>query len=98
MPELHTNTGPASLLMLRTLFQDEFGFVPANISQTNSLDAQLMLARARHGVAMAPGFIVDAQGAGLARFELPSRRMISYKLMCLKDSNNPVVQRFFDFV
>ncbi|MGN0801004.1 MAG: LysR family transcriptional regulator [Candidatus Faecivicinus sp.] len=92
------NTGPSSLLMLRTLFQDEFGFVPANISQTNSLDAQLMLVRARHGVAMVPGFIVDAQGAGLARFELPSRRMISYKLMCLKDSKNPAVQLFFDFV
>ena len=92
------NTGPSSLRMLRTLFQDEFGFVPANISQTNSLDAQLMLVRARHGVAMVPGFIVDAQCAGLARFELPSRRLISYRLMCLKNSSNPAVQKFFDFI
>lgn len=92
------NTGPSSLRMLRTLFADEFGFVPANISQTNSLDAQLMLVRARHGVAMVPGFIVDAQGAGLTRFELPSQRQISYKLMCLKDSKNPAVQTFFDFI
>ena len=92
------NTGPSSLLMLRTLFQDEYGFVPANISQTNSLDAQLMLVRARHGVAMVPGFIVDAQGSGLVRFELPSGRRISYKLMCLKDSKNPAVQKFFDFI
>ena len=84
--------------MLRSLVQDEFGFVPSNISQTNSLDAQLMLVRARHGVAMVPGFIVDAQGAGLVRFELPSRREISYRLMCLKDSKNPAVQLFFDFV
>ena len=92
------NTGPSSLRMLRALVQDEFGFVPSNISQTNSLDAQLMLVRARHGVAMVPGFIVDAQGAGLVRFALPSRREISYRLMCLKDSKNPAVQLFFDFV
>ena len=92
------NTGPSSIRMLQTLFQDEFGFFPATISQTNSLDAQLMLVRARHGVAMVPGFIVDAQGAGLARFGLPSRREISYKLMCLKDSKNPAVQLLFDFV
>ena len=92
------NTGPSSLQMLRTLFQDEFGFVPTNISQTNSLDAQLMLVRARHGVAMVPGFIVDAQCAGLVRFELPSRRLISYRLMCLKNSRNPAVQKFFDFI
>lgn len=92
------NSGPSSLRMLRSLIQDEFGFVPSDISQTNSLDAQLMLVRARHGVAMVPGFIVDAQGAGLTRFELPSRREIRYRLMCLKDSKNPAVRLFFDFV
>lgn len=92
------NKGPSSVRMLRAMFQDEFGFVPANISQTNSLDAQLMLVRARHGVAMVPGFIVDAYGAGLTRFELPSKRQISYRLMCLKDCKNPAVQTFFDFV
>lgn len=92
------NSGPSSLQMLSALFLDEFGFVPANISQTNSLDAQLMLVRARHGVAMVPGFIVDAQGAGLVRFELPKRRQISYRLMCLKENKNPAVQLFFDFV
>lgn len=92
------NSGPSSLRMLQTLVQDEFGFVPANISQTNSLEAQLMLVRARHGVAMVPGFIVDAQGSGLVRFDLPSRREIRYNLMCLKDSKNPAVQMFFDFV
>lgn len=92
------NAGPSSLKMLSALFEVEYGFVPGNISQTNSLDAQLMLVRARHGVAMVPGFIVDAQGAGLVRFELPSRRSISYKLMCMKDDKNPAVKLFFDFV
>ncbi|MGN0776542.1 MAG: LysR family transcriptional regulator [Candidatus Ventricola sp.] len=92
------NTGPSSVRMLRAMFQDEFGFVPGNISQTNSLDAQLMLVRARHGVAMVPGFVVDAQGQGLSRFDLPSRRQISYRLMCLKACKNPAVQLFFDFV
>lgn len=91
------NTGPSSLMMLQTLFRDEFGFVPANISQTNSLDAQLMLVRARHGVAMVPGFIVDAQGAGLSRFDLPSRREIRYNLMCLKDCKNAAARLLFDF-
>ena len=90
------DTGPSSLEMLRALFEDEFGFVPSNISQTNSLDAQLMLVRARHGVAMVPGFIVDAQGAGLVRFSLPSGREIRYNLMCLKDTKNPAVGLLFD--
>lgn len=92
------NSGPSSLQMLRELCQAEFGIVPANISQTNTLDAQLMLVRARHGVAMVPGFIVDHQGTGLVRFDLPSGRDISYKLMCMKNSKNPAVQTFFDFV
>ena len=92
------NTGPSSVRMLRAMFEDEFGFVPGNISQTNSLDAQLMLVRARHGVAMVPGFVVDAQGQGLSRFDLPSRRRISYRLMCLKECKNPAVQLFFDFI
>ena len=89
--------GPSSMDMLRALLMDEFGFVPSNISQTNSLDAQLMLVRARHGVAMVPGFIVDAQGAGLTRFALPSGREIQYKLMALKDGKNPATRLLFEF-
>ncbi len=92
------DTGPSSLLMLRTLFRDEFGFVPSNISQTNSLDAQLMLVRARQGVAMIPGFIFEAQGSGLMRFDLPSGRQIPYKLMCLKNPRNTAVQLLFNCV
>ena len=57
--------GPSSLHMLYKLLMDEVGFVPDTISQTNSINTQLMLLRAGQGVAIVPGFVFEAQGAGL---------------------------------
>lgn len=63
--------GPSSMQMLRRLLMDQFGFVPENIAQTNSVNAQLMMVRARHGVAIVPGFVADVQGQDLVRYPLP---------------------------
>ncbi len=89
--------GPSSLQMLDTLFMDEFGFVPENISQTNSVNAQLMMVRAGRGAAMVPGFILSVYGQGLSRFDLPDRRLIQYQLMYLKDCKNDAVPLLFRF-
>ncbi|MBE5807228.1 MAG: LysR family transcriptional regulator [Clostridiales bacterium] len=89
--------GPSSLAMLSDLFLEEFGYFPGTVSMTNSINAQLMMVRARHGVAMVPGFIVAAQGAGLTTFPLPSGRAISYQLMCMKDGKNPSARVLFAF-
>ena len=85
--------GPSSLAMLSGLFLEEFDYFPETISQTNSINAQLMLVRARHGVAMVPGFIVEAQCADLTTFPLPSGRAIQYQLMCLKNAKNRSEER-----
>ncbi len=89
--------GPSSLQMLDTLFMDEFGFVPENISQTNSVNAQLMMVRACRGAAMVPGFILSVYGQGLCRFDLPDKRLIQYQLMYLRDCKNDAVPLLFRF-
>ena len=87
--------GPSSLNMLSAMFQEEYGYFPAHVAQTNTINAQLMMVRARHGVAMVPGFIVEAQGAGLKRFPLPSGRIITYQLMCLRTGKNSAAKELF---
>ena len=89
--------GPSSLAMFRRLLMDEFGFVSDNIAQTNSVNAQLMMVRARHGIAMVPGFILEAQAPDLKSFSLPSRHPIRYKMLCLKESHNEAVPLLFNF-
>ena len=89
--------GPSSLQMLNILFMEEFGFVPENISQTNSVNAQLMMVRAMRGAAMVPGFILTEHGQGLTRFDLPDRRLIRYQLMYLKDCKNEAAPLLFRF-
>ena len=89
--------GPSSLQMFRRLLMDEFGFIPNNIAQTNSVNAQLMMVRARHGIAMVPGFIMKAQAPDLTGFQLPSQRSIDYKMLCLKGSKNQAVSLLFEF-
>ncbi|MBR4501621.1 MAG: LysR family transcriptional regulator [Clostridia bacterium] len=89
--------GPSSLQMLNILFMDEFGFVPGNISQTNSVNAQLMMVRACRGAAMVPGFILSVYGQGLVRFDLPDKRRIRYQLMYLRDCKNDAVPLLYHF-
>lgn len=89
--------GPSSLQMLHNLLSSEVGFVPEQIEQTNSVNAQLMMVRAGHGVAIVPGFVVDVQGTGLNKFPLPSGEMIRYKLMRLRKNPNRAAELMFQF-
>lgn len=89
--------GPSSLQMLHNLLSDEIGFIPGQIEQTNSVNAQLMMVRAGHGVAIVPGFVVDAQGTGLTKLPLPSGEKISYKLMRLRRNTNDAADLMFQF-
>lgn len=89
--------GPSSLHMLHKLLVDEVGFLPDTISQTNSINTQLMLVRAKHGVAIVPGFVYQAQGSGLTALDLPSHREIKYELLQMKNTANPAVNLLFSF-
>lgn len=89
--------GPSSLQMLHNLLSNEVGFIPEQIEQTNSINAQLMMVRARHGVAIVPGFVVDVQGIGLTKIPLPSGSKICYKLMQLRKNSNSAAKLMFQF-
>jgi DNA-binding transcriptional LysR family regulator len=91
------DTGPSSMLLLHNILNEEFGLVPEQIEQTNSTDAQLMMVHARHGVALVPGFVLDVQGEGLARYPLPSGRQFCYQLMMLARSTNLAARLLFQF-
>lgn len=90
-------SGPSSMHMLHKLLMEEYGFVPETIAQTNSVNAQLMMVRAGHGVAIVPGFVLDVQGSGLVKSELPSHSLVRYELMRLSTSGNPFVDTLFHF-
>lgn len=91
------NSGPSSLEMLRTLLQDSFGFVPENIVQTNSIGAQLLMVRSRHGVAIVPGFIKETEDEDLVRFPLPGGKSVKYNLIKLAENDNPIAKLIMDF-
>jgi len=90
-------SGPSSMTFLHKLLMEEYGFVPELIEQTNSVNAQLMMVRAAHGVAMVPGFVAEVQGAGLVRSEWPSHRRIRYELLSLAASANPFTDTLMEF-
>ena len=93
------DSGPSSLQMLHKLLKDEVGFIPDRIEQTNSVNTQLMMVRAGHGVAIVPGFVADAQGADLVKLPMPSgeSKKYRYELICLKGNANPAVKTLFGF-
>ena len=91
--------GPSSLQMLHKLLKEEVGFIPDRIEQTNSVNTQLMMVRAGHGVAIVPGFVADAQGADLVKLPMPSgeNNRYRYELIRLLDNRNPAAGVLFDF-
>lgn len=88
--------GPSSLQMLRKLLIDSFGFAPDAIAQTNSVNAQLMMVRALHGIAIVPGFVADVQGTDLVRFAMPGK-IVAYRLMMLRNCPNKTAPLMFSF-
>lgn len=91
--------GPSSLQMLHKLLKEEVGFIPDRIEQTNSVNTQLMMVRAGHGVAIVPGFVADAQGADLVKLPMPSGEgnRYRYELIRLLGNANPAAGVLFDF-
>ena len=88
--------GPSSLAFLRKTLKNEFGFVPEKIVQTNSVGAQMLMVRAGHGVALAPGFLKDLTDPRIAKFPLSSDVM-KYNLIKLRSNKNPVAKLLMDF-
>ena len=90
------DSGPSSLAFLRETLKKEFGFVPQRILQTNSVGAQLLMVRAGHGVALAPGFLKDMLDPGIVSIPL-SGEIMQYKLFKMKSNSNPAAAMLMKF-
>jgi DNA-binding transcriptional LysR family regulator len=91
------NSGPSSMDMLRQLLWEAFGFVPDKIAQTNSIGAQLLMVRSRHGVAIVPGFMREIDGEEFVKYPIPGNKIVKYNLMMLSDNTNPIANYLMQF-
>jgi DNA-binding transcriptional LysR family regulator len=91
------NSGPSSMDMLRQLLWEAFGFVPDKIAQTNSIGAQLLMVRSRHGVAIVPGFMREIDGEEFVKYPIPGNKIVKYNLMMLSDNTNPIANHLMQF-
>lgn len=91
------DTGPNSMEMLRQLLTREFGVVPERFAQTNSTNAQMLMLRARHGVAIVPGIVQEALDPSLVRIKMNLGDMTRYEMMKLASNSNPATQLLMDF-
>ena len=91
------NSGPNSMDMVRGMLLREFGVVPDRFAQTNSTNAQLLMVRARHGVAIVPDLLYDAGDSDLVRIKMNMGDMTRYDMMRLATNNNPAAQLLMDF-
>lgn len=89
--------GPSSMKMLKGLLQRDFGFVPDNIIQTNSLGAQLLMLRTGHGVGLVPSFLKEIQDPELQVRALPQEEPQHYCLMIKNESRNPAAELFLNY-
>ena len=93
------DTGPSSLKMLRALLERDFGFVPEQIVQTNSLGAQLLMVRTGHGIAIVPEFIQEIQDDdSLVVLALPQKKPQQYCALQKSDSKNKAANMFMEFL
>ena len=83
--------------MLRQMLLREFGVVPERFAQTNSTDAQMMMVRARHGVAIVPDIVPEAKEKNLVRIKMNMGDMTRYDMIRLADNSNPSAQLLMDF-
>ena len=90
------DNGPSSLAFLRKVLKKEIGFVPEHIQQTNSVGTQLLMVRAGHGVALAPGFLKDLQDPDIVSIPL-SGEIMKYNLIKLRSNKNPVADAVMNF-
>lgn len=91
-------SGPNSLKMLRGLLERDFGFMPEQIVQTNSLSTQLLMAKTGHGVAIVPEFISEIHDHTLRILNLPQKKPQQYCALQKVDSKNAAATLFMDFL
>ncbi len=91
------DTGPNSMDMLRQMLLREFGVVPERFAQTNSTNAQMLMVRARHGVAIVPDIVPEAQESNLVRIKMNIGDMTRYDMVRLAGNNNPSAQMLMEF-
>lgn len=92
------DAGPSSLKMLKALLERDFGFIPDKIVQTNSLGAQLLMARTGHGVAIVPAFVREIQDSSLIILPHPQKKPQQYCALQKQDSRNEAATMFMDFL
>ena len=92
------DAGPSSLKMLKALLERDFGFIPEKIVQTNSLGAQLLMARTGHGVAIVPEFVREIQDPSLIILPHPQKKPQQYCALQKQDSRNEAATMFMDFL
>lgn len=92
------DAGPSSLKMLKALLERDFGFIPNKIVQTNSLGAQLLMARTGHGVAIVPAFVREIQDPSLVILPHPQKKPQQYCALQKQDSRNEAATMFMDFL
>ena len=92
------DSGPNSMDMLRQMLIREFGIMPNRFAQTNSTNAQLLMVRARHGVAIVPDLLHDEQDDNLVRIKMNMGDMTRYDMIRLASNNNPAAQLLMTFI
>ncbi len=91
------DTGPNSMDMLRQMLLREFGVVPERFSQTNSTNAQMLMVRARHGVAIVPDIVPEAREENLVRIKMNMGELTRYDMVRLASNANPAAQLLMEF-
>lgn len=91
------DTGPNSMDMLRQMLLREFGIVPERFSQTNSTNAQMLMVRARHGVAIVPDIVPEAREDNLVRIKMNMGELTRYDMVRLASNANPAAQLLMEF-
>lgn len=91
------DTGPNSMTMLREMLRREFGVTPQRIAQTNSTNAQLLMVRARHGVAIVPDLVFGDGDDTLIRFKMQKGELTRYDMISLAGNGNPAAKLLMEF-
>lgn len=92
------DSGPNSMEMLRRMLMREFGIIPERFAQTNSTNAQLLMVRSRHGVAIVPEMVQETGDDSLVRIKMTVGDMTRYNMIRLAGNTNPAGQLLMDFI
>ena len=75
----------------------EFGVVPERFAQTNSTNAQMLMVRACHGIAIVPDIVPEAREGSLVRIKMNMGEMIRYDMVRLASNSSPAAQALMEF-